>query len=303
MDDVSNFPKAGFADFGRILDPTACAKLRAWIAERRPVESSIFYKDEAEFRAKGRWKNYAPGRTDHNLLVESNLDLSFVERNPAFIRNAEALVGRGYGIMKKSIIRSVPTRVLPKWISDYVCDVGRPNLNPFIKDEFQDVQYFHATDFHQDKTRPESNFVTVYVYLDDVTPEYSALRILRGSHKLGLTVYPHSLRRSQHDRRQWFYSDWNGNHEKCEEITITGLAGTVSCFHCLTLHGTVLNDSPDPRISLRYLLTKAPECREDTLLDQANRAVFGPHKLLNTRLDVGQDGAFQRTGSSLLSYD
>ena len=29
-------------------------------------------------------------------------------------------------------------------------DIGRPNLNPYIKDDFQDVQYFLNADFHQD---------------------------------------------------------------------------------------------------------------------------------------------------------
>ena len=71
-------------------------------------------------------------------------------------------------IFKKAIIRSVPSWAVPEWIDDYVKDVGRPNLNPFVYDEFQDVQYFHCTDFHQDKTRRESDFVTVYLYLDQV---------------------------------------------------------------------------------------------------------------------------------------
>ena len=301
--DINGFPETGCADLGRILDPKACAELRQWIDERRPMVTSIFYQTDEEFRDKGRWHHYAPGSTDHNLLLTEGLDLGFIEENERFKRYAEALVGPGYQIMKKSVIRLVPSGVIPKWIMDYVCDVGRPNLNPFVHDEFQDVQYFLATDFHQDKTRPDSNFVTVYMYLDEVDPTYSALHILKGSHKLGLTHYPHLLRRSHADRRYWFYSDFNGNHEKCEEIVMTGKAGSVLCFHCLTLHGSRPNNSHNPRVSLRYLLAKGPNCREDALLDQANRLVYGPHRVARTRFDIAPDGSYLRTGSSLLSYD
>ena len=67
--------------------------------------------------------------------------------------------------MKKSIIRSVPYSILPNWVKK-VTDVGRPNLNPYIKDHFQDVQFLNA-DFHQDMTRGRK-FCTFYVYLDSV---------------------------------------------------------------------------------------------------------------------------------------
>jgi len=301
--DLSAFAEAGWADLGPILDPRACGELRQWIDARRPVSRELFYQTEAEFRAKGRWHHYAPGRGDHNLLLNDDLDLRFVEDNQAFKLGATTLVGDGYRIMKKSIIRSVPQRVVPGWIIDYIREVGRPNLNPFVHDEAQDVQYFLSTDFHQDKTRPRSNFVTVYVYLDRVGAEHSALRILSGSHKLGMTPYPHLLRRSHIDRRYWFYSDFNGNHEKCEEAVILGEPGSVYSFHCMTLHGTGLNDSPEPRISLRYLLVEAPDSDQPTLLDDANRRVYGSHRLAHARLDVAPDGSFQKTGSSLLSYD
>ena len=303
----SLFPEKGCAPLGTILDAGKCAELRQWINGKRPINTAIFYEDKEEFEAKGRWHNYAPGAKDHNLLMDEKPDLSFIEENPAFIKSMEALAGRHYTIMKKSIIRSTPGWAIPEWILDYVKDVGRPNLNPFIRDEFQDVQYFHATDFHQDKTRPESNFVTVYIYLDKVVADYSALRILEGSHRLGMTTYPHLLRKSPHQEKgksYWFYSDNKGNHEKCYETIVTGEAGSIFSFHCFTLHGTVLNNSKDPRISLRYLIApKSNDNGESHLLAQANRKVYGPHKFFPNRTDVGTDGRLLQTGSSLLSHE
>lgn len=302
---LANYPHNGCADLGYILDKDKSAALRAFINQNRPVNESIFYKTKEEFEAKGRWVNYSPGTKDHNYLLSCGYDLSFIEKNPAFITAMTSLCGSDYGIFKKSIIRSVPSRVIPTWIDEYVKDVGRPNLNPFVYDDFQDVQYFHCTDFHQDKTRRESDFVTVYVYLDTVTADYSALRVLVGSHKLGMTCYPHTLRRSMHDHDRWFYSDSTGNNMTCPQVTVTGTAGSIFCFHHLTLHGTVLNNSEDPRISLRYLIApnKKDSKQQDHLQSKANAEVFGPHYISLNRTDVSTGNGFVQTGSSLQSYE
>lgn len=300
---IERFPDYGCASHGTLFDSKKASELRRWIDTRRPVNRDIFYKTREEFEEKGRWQRYAPGTKDHNLLLSPELDLSFIETDDRFSKACSALCGPDWQIMKKSIIRSTPKWAVPEWILEYMLDVGRPNLNPFIRDDFQDVQFFLTTDFHQDKTRPQSNFVTVYCYLDEVDPKYSALRVLAGSHKLGMTVYPHSLRRSHADKRFWFYSDAIGNHLKCEDVVVVGDPGSVFSFHCMTLHGTGFNDSKNPRISLRYLIMKGPDSGNDTLLDKANQRVVGPHSMLTTRLDVGTDGAFQRTGSSLQSAD
>lgn len=301
--DVGKFAENGCANFGTLFDAGKAQALRAWIDNQRPVDRKIFYPTREEFEAKGRWQRYAPGTADHNLLLSPELDLSFIERDPRFMKACGALCGDDWKIMKKSIIRSTPRWAVPDWILKYMLDVGRPNLNPFIRDDFQDVQFFLTTDFHQDKTRPKSNFVTVYCYLDEVDPKYSALQILRGSHVLGMTVYPHSLRRSHADGRYWFYSDTLGNHLKCENVFVVGEPGSVFGFHCMTLHGTGFNDSRNPRISLRYLIMKGPNSGDDTLLDRSNRTVIGPHSMPSTRLDVGSDGAYLCTGSSLLAVD
>lgn len=301
---LANFPNNGCANIGKILDEKKSSHLREFINKNRPVNESIFYNSKEEFEKHGRWQNYSPGRTDHNFLLSAGYDLSFIEANKDFVSAMEALCGKGYEIFKKSVIRSVPGWAIPNWIYEYVRDVGRPNLNPFVRNEFQDVQYFHCTDFHQDKTRKESQFVTVYVYLDKVSADYSALRILVGSHKLGMTTYPHALRRSMHNNDLWFYSDAFGNNMKCDQITVTGDIGSISCFHSLTLHGTVLNNSKDPRISLRYLISPQGHSVQGTsLFHQANALITGPQFISMNRTDVNVGSGFVETGSSLLSYE
>ena len=302
---LNNFAQNGCADLGTILDQQKSSSLRDYINQNRPVNESIFYKTKAEFEEKGRWTGYAPGRVDRNFLLTDGCDLSFIENNPVFIDNMIKLCGENYSIMKKAIIRSVPGWAIPEWTYEYVKDVGRPNLNPFVHDEFQDVQYFHCTDFHQDKTRRESDFVTVYIYLDEVDADYSALRILIGSHNMGMTCYPHGLRRSMHSPDKWFYSDSIGNNMPCEQVTVTGVAGSIFSFHSLTLHGTVLNNSKNPRISLRYLVapSKSKDTQQEHLLSEANSEIHGPQFIVPNRIDVEPGQPFLQTGSSLLSYE
>ena len=297
---IKDYSINGCADLGVVLDQAECKKLRDYINKHRPVKKEIFYETRAEFEARGRWQNYAPGRADHNFLLNKEIDLAFIEKNPAFIRYMQQLCGSDYQIFKKSIIRSMPRWAIPDWCVAAVEDVGRPNMNPYIKDDFQDVQYFFYTDFHQDKTRPESDFVTVYVYLDAVDAKYSALKILTESHVLGMTVYPHSIRSSV-EPGKYYYSDTNGNTMACGLKTVTGEPGSIFVFHCMTLHGTGLNNSENPRISLRYLISKSKANTEVTLQDKANGQVIGPKMLMHTRQDVNLDGSFKKIGSSLMS--
>ena len=296
---ISNFPINGFAKLGCIKERKKIEALRKYINSKKVLSKNIFYSSEEEFMKKGRWEKYAPG-TNHNFL--ENIDISFIEQNNTFVKSATKLLGADYKIIKKSIIRSVSSKYLPAWLKPYIKDIGRPNLNPFIKDEYQDIQHFYCTDYHQDKTRPKSNFITFYLYLDYVNREYSALRILEGSHILGMTPYPHNLRRSYHNKKVWYYTDIKGKTINCKEYDITGGPGTLSCFHGLTLHGTPVNNSKDPRISIRFLL--APKkLNEENIFYLANRNITGPKSISIHRSDVNKKGKYLRTGSALEGYE
>ena len=101
---LQNFPDNGCAEIGAILDKEKSSAFRSFVNEKRPVNDSIFYKSKEEFEAKGRWENYSPGRESHNFLLKPEVDLSFVEENPAFVQAMENLCGKGYQIFKKALI-------------------------------------------------------------------------------------------------------------------------------------------------------------------------------------------------------
>jgi len=92
---------------------------------------------------------------------------------------------------------------LPKWLKKETEDFGRPNLNPYIKDEFQDIQYFINADLHQDMTRGKK-FATFYIYLENVKRKDSVLRLLENSHIHGATPYPHYLRHQKEKKIHGF---------------------------------------------------------------------------------------------------
>ena len=203
--------------------------------------------------------------------------------------------------MKKTIIRSVPYSILPNWIKKKVHDIGRPNLNPYIKDNYQDIQYFLNADFHQDM-QTGKKFCTFYVYLDDVYNSDSYLQILEGSHILGAQPYPHYLRKSNRDKTLWYYNDLK-NVVQVKQRNVMGKGGTVSCWHGLSLHGTYYNFSKKPRISLRYLIEPGKKEKNSPFLksfkDIKNEIAI--KKFSKARLDINPDSSFRKTGMSITS--
>ncbi len=300
-DFMNNFQKTGFWNFGKIIDTKSCLELQKKIRKLRKLNKNIFYKSEKEFLKKGRFYKYAPGVNDHNLLISNELknNLDFIENNPKFIKNVSKILGRNYKIMKKSIIRSVPFSMIPKWLTKKLEDIGRPNLNPYIKDEFQDVQYFLNADFHQDM-QTGKKFCTLYVYLDDVGKQDSYLQVLEGSHILGAQIYPHYLRKSNTKKNVWYYND-NKNLIEVKQKNIIGKGGTVACWHGLTLHGTYYNFSKTPRVSLRYLIKPDLKSKNSPFLKSFKniKGKISIKDISKARLDLNDDRSFKKTGMSI----
>lgn len=153
----------------------------------------------------------------------------------------------------------MPYNILPTWLKKKLIDVGRPNLNPWVRDEYQDIQYFLNVDFHQDMTLG-IKFCTFYIYLDDVKEQVAHLRLFEESHKFGTTPYPHYIRKSNFHpsfnskNKLSYYNDLQCNQVISKEVKFTGSAASMFCFHGLTLHGSYYNFNKSPRISLRYLI-------------------------------------------------
>ena len=89
--------------------------------------------------------------------------------------------------MQKIFVMGVPENMIPDWYLRRRKS-GYAPLAPFLRSEFYDMSFFFGIDYHQDMidfSNRIGDFVTLYVYLDDVTSNMSPLHIVPGSHKFG----------------------------------------------------------------------------------------------------------------------
>ena len=100
--------------------------------------------------------------------------------------------------------------------------------------------------WHQDLPfYPHTNtsLLSVFVYLDDATPENGCMSMVRGSHRLG--ALNHLDASGKFDGVCRDEQHWRDHPERV--IPITPRAGSISIHHCLTLHGSPPNLSGRPR--------------------------------------------------------
>ena len=174
------------------------------------------------------------------------------------------------------------------------------NLGAYIKPDYQDMTYFRGIDFHQDlidhKSRT-SDFITLYVYLDDVVMGMSPLAVIPRSHIFGATTFPHDLK-IDWENNSCTYSDRQGKEEKLDYKFLTGDSGQVYFWSALTLHGTHAQTADKPRISLRYLIERSTS-EEKFLIDELNESINSSLSLNSTRDDLNKDGKPVKFGKLL----
>ena len=191
---LSGFLNDGVSEFGPVLDQKKCDEIMKNVLSNRDFGPNIFM-DEESFRKNPSFKHRNPIKGFNNFAETINLD--FIEKNPIVVETLTKLLGPDYNVLLKKFVVSVPLSWVPQWIKDENKEVSLTNLGPYIKQEFSDMSYFIGVDFHQDlidhKDRV-ANFITLYVYLDDVTEQMSPLVIVPESHIFGATTFPHNLK-------------------------------------------------------------------------------------------------------------
>lgn len=286
---VEDFIADGAHLFDQPVDPEACAALLADIRADRHFDHRLFLT-EAEFDADPQYTGANP-RPGRNLLERFEEKLAFVEQDPNLVDAVSALLGPGYTILNKKVVCGVSQTSVPAWIRARI--LGNPvnNLGAYVRPEYRDVTYFYGIDFHQDlidyKERP-ADFLTLYVYLHPVSRQDAPLFLLKGTHRLGGTVFPHDLTATSD--ASWTYRDGRGGEVETEQLILTGGAGFTGMWHACTLHGTQPDAADHERISLRYLLAQGPARAG---MDDVNATLQGPVSLTQTRIDLDAAGAAQ----------
>lgn len=291
------FHKTGIHHFNERVNVDKSTDLLNTIFQTRPFGPELFI-DEEVFKKNPQFKgvNPIPGRNLAENLSEKTL---FIERDDMVGKNLNAVLGKNYKIKDKKFVCGVPLNWIPKWVKDYIDETGVKNLGPYVKPEYRDITYFCGIDFHQDIIDwPEigPNFITMYVYLDDVSVHDAPLHVIPRSHLFGATKFPHKLKKL--GGSTWKYSDDNDNVDIFEHQLLTGKAGDVSLWHPFILHGTQPDTNSKPRISLRYLIQVSEPGKEtESALDILNSKIQGDMKLSSTRLDLNESGKGVKSGN------
>jgi hypothetical protein len=287
MADYSDLPesfrKEGYYSLGPIIDPSRARALLAEIRATRPFGPGLFLREE-EHAANPQTTKNNPG-PGFNAI--EGMDLGFIEDHPAVRAAMERVLGPGYSVLLKKAICGVPHSWMPEWVVKEMQKNPGANLNTFIRPEYRNITFFRGSDWHQDiidHRNRQPDFITMYVYLDDVTDEDSPLSIIPGSHSLGAATYPHDLSVVPDGV---MFSDRRGHSVKLQEQKLLGSVGNIAFWHAYLLHGTRPTRSDRSRVSLRYLVQKGSA---GGLLDEVNATLPGPKTLDPTVTRVDSSG-------------
>lgn len=282
----------GIHEFGAVVDPEKAAAIDRKARQLRKFGPELFLtREEYEADPKHWGVNPRPG---FNFIDRFEGDLDCVEGQPEIGQFLREALGADYRIHNKKFVCGVPTTWLPEYLRQKMESASIDNLGAYIRPEFRDITYFHGIDFHQDiidwpawKAEDKTHeFLTLYVYIHDVTTAEAPLVALPGSHRFGATRFPHSV--DKIDATQWRYSNRSGEEMICPHRILTGPTGYAAVWHSCLLHGTSqVAASGDCRLSLRYIMRRVGSPGR---LTEINQKIAGPLYLESARVDLDKQG-------------
>ena len=278
MDLEREFLQEGVIELGSILDINQCNNLKNQFNKIRPIDAQFFkekvFLKEHEFDPEKSQYRTGPG-PGRNLTEHVNLD--FIEKNPIVQETLSKVLGSDYKIMGKKFVMGLPENMIPDWINKRSKNLGFVNLCALVRPEFRDMTYFHGIDYHMDIVDHKNrigDFITFYVYLEDVTVNMSPLHIIPRSHIFGGTTVPHDLKSLGGNKI--LYSDRRGKSEEFNSKMLTGTTGSVFFWSPYNLHGTMpTNITNTPRVSLRYLIERG-KSTEECIIDKLLKTIDAP---------------------------
>ena len=301
MDLEREFLQEGVIDLGPIIDIDQCNNLKKQFNKIRPINAQFFkekvFLKKSEFDPEKSHYGTGPG-PGRNLTERVNLDL--IEKNPIIQETLSKVLGSDYKIMQKIFVMGLPKNMIPDWINERTKNLGFVNLCALVRPEFRDMTYFHGIDYHMDLVDHENrigDFITLYVYLENVTANMSPLHVVPKSHIFGATTAPHDLKSLGGNKL--LYNDRNGKSAEFDFKMLTGASGTVFFWSQYNLHGTMPTTITTnfPRVSLRYLIERG-KTTDECIIDKFLKTIDAPLSTKFTREDGFDYGNAE--GSKLL---
>jgi hypothetical protein len=283
------FIENGYYQFPSFFDKKTCKNLLDQINSTRDYKEIFLTQEEYKNKKKQKGNNPRPGRN-----LAGVLDTNFVFGSSNFQKTLSHIMGEKFRILDYVFVMGIPRADVPKWIMEDLGEAPISNLGQYVHEKYQDITYLSGIDFHQDIIDfpyKDSNFLTAYVYLDEVEELSSPLYLLPKTHTLGATVFPHDLEKisDKNGSDKFIYKNNYGDSIETETLRLTGSGGSLYLWHSNLLHGTQPNLHDDPRISLRILVEKNTDEVSDCPLDNMNKIVKGSLKLSKTRRDIADN--------------
>ena len=279
---LNNFIKDGFVEFNSLLDKRDCSRLYNRIKSSRNWGSKLFQtekKYKQEFKNKPKTK-LNPGKGIQNAVDEYNLE--FIEKNKSIIQLLKLILGEDYEIMLSKFVVAVPNDWMPNYVKKRNKKKLISNFNEYIKKEYRDVTYFRGIDYHMDSIdweKKNNEFITMYIYLNDIDETMSPLNVIKNSHTFGHTSFPHYIKTDK-SHLNVEYSPDNKKFKKFKSHKLLGKTGALYIWTSNTLHGTSpsLDVKENFRISLRYLIKK--NSKSKGLLDKlVKQKIVGKNRI------------------------
>ena len=286
MDHISSFIENGIIEFGPIIDKKKCAELYEDVLKTRDWSENLFRSQE-EVEKDPKFDKANPGLGVFNLAEK--YDLSFIEDNEIVKDHLERILGLDYEILLKKFICGVPPNWVPKWLMPEATKKVGANMGRWIKPEYRDITYFRGLEYHQDlidHPGQTGEYVTFYVYLDDVDIGMSALNVVAKSHMYGATMFPHCLENEDKEACTIDYGPDENHMTTLNTKVLPAERGYAFLWSSITLHGTRPQTSDKARISLRYTFKKNDNNKKNELINDLLNSSEGPLTTEKGRDDI-----------------
>ena len=225
--------------------------------------------------------NPRPGRN----LIEK-LDTKFIFSNPKFIELINKILGSKWKVLDYKFVAALEKKMVPNWVKKKIEDTFIPNLGRFVKENYRDITYFRGIDFHQDIIdfpHKKSDFITCYIYIEDVDKNSSPLIVFPKSHIYGAQKFPHKISKVSYKTYKYFRN--NKQYMKLKSEELVGKSGTLYFWHPCILHGTQPTIDNKFRVSIRILIEKNQILRSG-IIDDVNKNITGRLSVKKSRSDI-----------------
>lgn len=258
-----------------------CKKILNLVKKNRDFNKIWISKNDFNKNKILKTVNPRPGRN----LIEK-LDTKFIFSNPKFIELINKILGPKWKVLDYKFVAALEKKMVPNWVQKKIEDAFIPNLGRFVKENYRDITYFRGIDFHQDIIdfpHKKSDFITCYIYIEDVDKNSSPLIVFPKSHIYGAQKFPHKINKVSYKIYKYFKN--NKQYMKLKSEELVGKSGTLYFWHPCILHGTQPTIDNKFRVSIRILIEKN-QILKSGIIDDVNKNITGRLSVKKSRSDI-----------------